>query len=99
MLMSNGTDVRVGWAPHELIWIKAANSLCGQERETALRDIADMAGRGYHGVVHKARYLRKIERDDARAALRRFLGSPHGRHIMVVGCRPGPKHNAASASI
>ncbi len=85
MILPDGREIRVGWAPHELLWLEAANHLSGKEREAALRDIASLAGRGLQATISKARNLRKQEREDARTALSIFLGRPfdHPRKIMV----------------
>ncbi len=85
MILPNGKEIRVGWAEHEILWLQAANSLCGKEREDALQQIASLAGRGLQATISKARNLRKQEREDARTALSIFLGRPfdHPRKIMV----------------
>lgn len=84
MLLPSGRSVRVGWAPHEILYLEAVNTLAGKEREAAIRDIAGLVGRPYWSVWSKARDLRKTERDEARAILRRFLGAPYERSRQVM---------------
>lgn len=85
MLLPSGQSVRVGWSETELLWIKAAIILRGWEYRQALNDIAGLTGRSLRGVHAKAQYLRRLERDAARAVLVACLGRPqdHPRTIMV----------------
>ena len=49
-----GDQVRVGFAPHEILWIKAALTLVYHERPAAYRDIAAMSGRSLPVIRRKA---------------------------------------------
>lgn len=49
-----GDQVRVGFAPHEILWIKAALTLVYHERPAAYRDIAAMSGRSIPVIRRKA---------------------------------------------
>ncbi len=69
MLMSDGTYKRVWWQPHEDIWLRAANTLRGRERQYALNDIAKMTSRRITAVEYRAYVLRMKDREAARALL------------------------------
>lgn len=47
-----GDEIRVGWADHETLWIKAALSLGSKaERQEAYKSIAEMSGRSLESVI------------------------------------------------
>ncbi len=79
MLLPTGIPVRVFYAPHEDIWIKAANTLRASERQSALEDIAALSGRHLGSVVSRATYLQKLDRQTARD----LLGTAFARRVMV----------------
>ena len=81
MLLPNGRSVRVGWAVHEEIWVRAANTLRGAERKAAYEDIAALTGRGVWSVEWKGAYLRRLDRDAAKALL---ANTWPARRIMVI---------------
>ena len=65
-----GHRVNIGWALHEDLWIEAANTLDRHERNDALRDIAELTGRGFYAVADRARRMRERDRRQAMAASR-----------------------------
>ncbi len=78
MLMPDGGYKRVFWQAHEEIWVRAANTLCGKEREAAYHDIAGMTGRPVWSVQAKGVYLRKKDRDAARELLSKEFRARRG---------------------
>lgn len=65
--------VNMGWADHEDLWLEAANTLDRHARNDALRDIAELTGRGFYNVVDRARRMRERDRRQAEAAARRQI--------------------------
>ena len=61
-----GNPVRVGWAPFELEWVKAALTLTRTERLSAYRDISEMTGRSMKSIANRAGILRAQGRQEAR---------------------------------
>lgn len=59
-----GKPVRVGYASHELIWIRAAMRLPRDERTEAYQDIAQLTGRTEFAIREKAKELRARARED-----------------------------------
>lgn len=81
-----GKEIRVAWADHEIIWIKAALKLDRWDRPAAYQDIAAMSGRTEFQVKRKAREVREQMKKDAEilASLRAYP-----RRTLVPG--PAPK--------
>lgn len=71
-----GSPVSISYAPHELEYLKAADSLIGLEREHAYFDISMMLGRTVSALKEKARLLRVEARHESRA----FLGATMGKN-------------------
>jgi hypothetical protein len=84
-----GNTVIIGWAEHELIWVRAAIRLGQTERSEAFRDIASMTGRAERTIRAMATKIRtKLNADIA------AIQAAHPRRIMVPGRMP-PGHRAA----
>ena len=61
--------VRIGWAEHEILWIRAASTLAFGERENAYTDISSMTGWAVKSIRCKAASLKAQDRQKARAFL------------------------------
>lgn len=86
-----GKPIIMGWWPHELIWIDAALCLPSSEYRSALRDIADLTGRGIQAVEQKAHSI-VVER-------RKAAAKEEARRILVAErCQPvtGPARPLAA---
>jgi len=60
-----GKPIIVGWAEHEILWIKAAIKIRDRgERTEAFQDIASMTGRTEFAVRDKAKDIRAQQRAD-----------------------------------
>ena len=59
-----GKRIIVGWAEHEILWVKAAIKLPRDERIEAFQDIASMTGRTEFAVRDKAKDIRAQQRKD-----------------------------------
>jgi hypothetical protein len=71
MIGCDGKRIYVGWAEHEILWLRAAMSatLNRKEKQEALQDIADMTGRSYANCCWQARRLAGFkERSDREEA-------------------------------
>lgn len=64
-----GNPVRIGWAPHVLLWIEAANHLRPKDWPEAFQDIASMSGFSLSSVKRKAEGMRAVDRAEAAAYL------------------------------
>jgi hypothetical protein len=73
-----GKPVRIGFAEHECLWIKAAMELPRRERLAAFNDIADMTGRSTAQIRSKAYALYN-------QAMRTWAAQPRGRVIVPEG--------------
>lgn len=80
MIDRNGKYIVVAWAPHEVLWIKAALTLPIDQRDDAYRDIAAMSGRSFNSVRAQAFYQRRKEYDQTRRDVLK-------RHLEVAGAR------------
>lgn len=66
--------MKIGWWPHEIVWLEAAMTLKGDFKFCALLDIAEMTGRSYGAVLTKASNIsmqREALRIDKQVASRR----------------------------
>ena len=59
-----GSPIRIGWSDHQILWIRAAMTLEGQERREAIQNIAELVGRPYASVWGKVRALKEQDRYD-----------------------------------
>jgi hypothetical protein len=66
MIDRHGNTIRIGWAPHEDLWIAAANKLALRDRRDAYIDIAHMSGRSLRAVVGRAKVVATQERQKDR---------------------------------
>lgn len=64
-----GKPIRVGWAPHELLYIEAALTFRASERSSAYQDIADMTGRSLIAIRAKAENMASESRFKAAMAV------------------------------
>lgn len=71
MLDRFGKTVRVAWAEHEILWLKAAMTLPRTERWEAFQDISDMTGRTFAAITYQAQRLECARQEDAFKTLRR----------------------------
>lgn len=69
MIDRYGIPLIVGFAPHEIEWLKAAGSLRGFERLQALEQICEMSGRKYASCERQMKALVAAEKREARAFL------------------------------
>jgi len=60
-----GKPIQVGWSEPEELWVRAAITLRGQDRISALWDIAEMTGRSIHAVQRKAEHIASQQRLEA----------------------------------
>lgn len=65
-----GKTVLIGWADHEMEWVRAALTLPQRQRLDAFADIASMTGRTFCAVADRAGIVKARQRADA-AALER----------------------------
>lgn len=96
-----GNQIQVGWAEHEILWVKAAIKLPRDERIEAFQDIAAMTGRTEFAVRDKAMVIRAKQRDDAailaaQTPRRLFVATKHTRYgpkpiLMPSHLRPPSK--------
>lgn len=73
-----GKAIIVGWAEHEILWVKAAIKLPRDERSEAFRDIAAMTTRTELAVREKAKAIRAQQQLDAV-----LLAPPATRRVLV----------------
>lgn len=71
MLDRFGKRVVVGWAEHEVLWLKAAMTLPRIERWEAFQDISDLTGRTFAAVTYQAQRLECARQEDALKCIRR----------------------------
>lgn len=64
------TDIKIGWRPHEIEWLKAAMTLDKGEHLEAFKDIASLSHRSVNAVRTKAYEVRR----EQQAGARKFLG-------------------------
>lgn len=83
MLDRNGKLVRLGWAAHEMLWLRAAITLPLGPRITAYHDICEMTGRSFRAVQDRANKLRSKQRNDAAT-----IEAARPKFILVPGCKP-----------
>lgn len=63
MISRGGGKIRVAYAAHEILWIKAALTLPTKfERWNALRQVASMSGRTYRNVLAMSEVIRREAR-------------------------------------
>lgn len=63
--------MKIGWQPHELEWLRAANTLPRLERFDALEDVALMCQRTFGAVARMAARLRAVHEEAAKIARER----------------------------
>lgn len=64
-----GNPIRIGWAPHVLLWLEAANRLRPKDWPEAFQDIASLSGFSLSSVKRKAESMRAVDRAEAAAYL------------------------------
>jgi hypothetical protein len=52
-----GDPIRVGWSDHHIVWLEAAMTLSGEERDYAIQDIGELTGRSPEAVRAKMRAI------------------------------------------
>ena len=65
----NGNRIIVGFKPHELEYIAAANTLRATERTNALQDISAMTGHCIRSVHRQAAIMQSADRKQAKERL------------------------------
>lgn len=69
MIDRYGNRIHVGWAEHEILWLRAAICLERQERLNAYRDISAMTGRTIESVRAQAAKIYPFPLSGSRTAL------------------------------
>lgn len=69
MLDPAGNEIRIGWSETEMLWLRAASSLCLKDREEAWQDLAGLTGRTVNCLRRQARLLAAQDRKIAKAVL------------------------------
>lgn len=64
-----GNPVRIGWPETEMLWLRAASTLCLKDRESAFKDIASLTSRSVDRIRHKAALIRAEDRRLAKLVL------------------------------
>jgi hypothetical protein len=62
MIDHEGSEVVVGWADHEIVWLEAALTLPKNERAAAFQDIAELTGRTFCAVRSKSYWMNERKR-------------------------------------
>jgi len=82
------TDRRIGWWPHEIIWVEAAITLKGEMKFAAFRDISEMTGRSYAAVLSKAY---EIINDKTAASIAKQIATKKAKLLAVQESKAASK--------